>query len=185
MTNWDKIQLYGPPARDAAFRKKSSRQRKKDSAKRRAKKIMHQRRADLIERATPAEKVFKDKLQSLGFNFEFQKIIQTNGSQYIVDFYLKDYHIICEVDGGYHNETEQRLKDLNRERDLLMCHHVSKVIRFTNDEALTQGNDLDIMHRIFPETKGPSPSRKAADTGAVQPRGNLGETDKRTGKALH
>jgi len=43
-------------------------------------------------------------LKSLGIKYDFQKIYYTLDKFYIVDFYLKDYGIALEVDGGYQAE---------------------------------------------------------------------------------
>lgn len=39
-------------------------------------------------------------------------------NRYIVDFYCKPLNLVIEVDGSYHNEKEQRIKDAERQRVL-------------------------------------------------------------------
>lgn len=57
---------------------------------------------------------------------------------FIVDFVCLDKKLIIEVDGGYHNDLEQKEKD--EERTLLLEQkYFYKVIRFTNQEV---ENDL-------------------------------------------
>jgi len=46
-----------------------------------------------------------------GFTFNRQKPL----GNYIVDFYCKPLRLVIEVDGGYHDESEQRIKDAERQ----------------------------------------------------------------------
>lgn len=39
-------------------------------------------------------------------------------NRYIVDFYCKPLNLVIEVDGRYHNEPAQRVKDAERQRIL-------------------------------------------------------------------
>jgi len=50
---------------------------------------------------------------------------------YIVDFYNHKNKLVIEIDGGYHNSEEQKLKDLEREEFLKF--NGLKVIRFKNE----------------------------------------------------
>ena len=69
-------------------------------------------RDDLIKKATSQEKRLKAYLQLFKVKYEFQKIIpRSNGSIYIVDFYIPEKNIIIEVDGGYHYDGKQIKKD--------------------------------------------------------------------------
>jgi very-short-patch-repair endonuclease len=59
----------------------------------------------------------------------------------IVDFFLPDYATVVEIDGGYHNTTEQSAKDKARTRELLKRHvNIVRVVRFKNEE-LSLGTD--------------------------------------------
>lgn len=49
-----------------------------------------------------------------GYKFNRQKPI----GQYIVDFYCKQLKLVIEVDGGYHFEDAQKIKDQERQRIL-------------------------------------------------------------------
>jgi len=91
-------------------------------------------------RATHYELLFKTLLDALSIKYEFQKVMWGNK---IVDFYLPDYRIIIEIDGGYHNNLVQKNKDLKR--DTNFCLGGLKVIRFTNQEVL---NNLCVMDRL-------------------------------------
>ncbi|MCR5849491.1 MAG: endonuclease domain-containing protein [Bacteroidaceae bacterium] len=65
-------------------------------------------------------------------------------SDYIVDFVSLEYNLIIEVDGAYHSEYEQQQNDENRTKRLESFGF--KVIRFTNDEVISQINNvIDII----------------------------------------
>jgi very-short-patch-repair endonuclease len=49
-----------------------------------------------------------------GYTFNRQKPL----GHYIVDFYCKPLNLVIEVDGGYHFEEEQKIKDEERQRIL-------------------------------------------------------------------
>jgi very-short-patch-repair endonuclease len=61
-------------------------------------------RLKLISRATPQEIIFRDFLESKGISFIFQKGFLSPFHR-IVDFYIKKYRLIVEIDGGYHENT--------------------------------------------------------------------------------
>ncbi len=48
------------------------------------------------------------------YSFNRQKPL----NRYIVDFYCKPLNLVIEVDGEYHNEPAQRLKDIERQQIL-------------------------------------------------------------------
>lgn len=106
---------------------KKSRKEKKQLAVEKAKKNSKLRlqgkaeefRADLIKNQTLSEKKFKLILKELNIKYEFQKIFYTEKSFYIADFYLNDYNIVIEIDGGYHNTVEQKEKDSKRTKALI------------------------------------------------------------------
>jgi very-short-patch-repair endonuclease len=52
---------------------------------------------------------------------------------FIVDFYCHRLKLVIEIDGGYHNEPDQILKD--RERSELLEFQDLKIIRFSNEEV--------------------------------------------------
>ena len=49
-----------------------------------------------------------------GYTFNRQKPL----GNYIVDFYCKPLKLVIEVDGGYHFEEEQKIKDVERQKIL-------------------------------------------------------------------
>ncbi len=94
---------------------------------------------DLRKNTTEAEKALWEKLKQKqlgGYKFRRQHPIH----KFIVDFYCHKLKLVVEVDGGYHNEPEQRGKDKKR-TELLESQGV-KVIRFSNDDVLKRISDV-------------------------------------------
>ncbi|RPI16582.1 MAG: endonuclease domain-containing protein [Ignavibacteriae bacterium] len=54
-------------------------------------------------------------------------------SCYIADFYCHERKLVIEIDGGYHNEKEQ--KELDEARTNAINEYCIDVIRFTNKEV--------------------------------------------------
>jgi very-short-patch-repair endonuclease len=75
-----------------------------------------------------------------GYTFNRQKPLD----RYIVDFYCKPLQLVIEVDGGYHFEAAQRIKDARRQQVLenLELHF----LRF-EDEAVRKDMPL-ILQKI-------------------------------------
>lgn len=96
---------------------------------------------DLIANQTPSEANMKVILKSLNITYEFQKIYYTESTFYIADFYLPEHDIIIEVDGEYHNNKEQKLKDDLRTKELK--ERVSGIYRINNRyvEDITLGGN--------------------------------------------
>jgi len=97
----------------------------------------------LRQNMTPAEtklwECLKNK-QLEGFKFRRQHPIHL----FIVDFYCHELRLIIELDGEYHNEEEQILKDQER-TELLQFQGIS-VLRFKNEEI---ENDIEkVLSRI-------------------------------------
>lgn len=69
-------------------------------------------RKELLNNPTKEELIFKKYLESLGLKFNFQKGFLKPFHR-IVDFYIKKYRLIIEIDGGYHLNTldKDALKD--------------------------------------------------------------------------
>lgn len=83
--------------------------------------------------STESEKIFKAKLKAAGINYVFQHTIETDKSFYIVDFYIPKKGLVIEIDGEYHQEEGQKIKD-NR-RTVWLKKNGYKVIRFSNTSA--------------------------------------------------
>src|SRR5690606_40557775 len=70
---------------------------------------------------------------------------------YIVDFVCLSRRVIVEIDGGYHNNSEVKEKDKERDGYLKDCGYA--VLRFTNEEVL---NNLDaVLEKIIYTLKKP------------------------------
>jgi very-short-patch-repair endonuclease len=59
---------------------------------------------------------------------------------YVVDFYCHQLKLVVEIDGEYHQTVEQ--KKLDKERTVNIEFQGLDVIRFTNDEVLTDINTV-------------------------------------------
>ena len=98
-------------------------------------------------KATKAEKAAKDYLQKKGLKFVFQKPIIANMNGYIADFYFPDTKLILEIDGGYHEDFEQRKADIKRTKDLNT--EGIKVVRMKNEDVY----DFNYPKEIFKKAK--------------------------------
>jgi len=111
---------------------------------------------------TAAEAIMWDCLQSkrIGIKFRRQHIIK----DYIVDFVNLQSKIVIEIDGQYHIENNQIVKDTSRTDDLQQLGYT--VIRFSNEEVVGNTNIVlrqikkTVMEVITPKssTKTPPPS---------------------------
>ena len=82
---------------------------------------------------TEAEMYLWEQLENLKFpkvRYKRQHLIL----YFIADFYCHKAKLIIEVDGGYHDISEQYLYDKNRDSELEALG--LKVIRFTNEQVL-------------------------------------------------
>jgi very-short-patch-repair endonuclease len=76
---------------------------------------------------------------------------------YIADFCCVQERLVVEVDGPIHNSLRQRLHDRRRTR--FLEEHGFRVIRFTNDQVLSEYED--VLHAItdfllsFPTSPSP------------------------------
>lgn len=98
-------------------------------------------------KATKAEKAARDYLQKKGLKFVFQKPIIANMNGYIADFYFPDTKLILEIDGGYHEDFEQRKADIKRTKDLNT--EGIKVVRMKNEDVY----DFNYPKEIFKKAK--------------------------------
>ncbi|AMQ57498.1 endonuclease domain-containing protein [Algoriphagus sanaruensis] len=100
---------------------------------------IHRRAKELRKRMTSAEKVLWHFLKNKsvdGFKFRRQHPI----NKYIVDFYCHQIKLVIEVDGGIHDEIEQKEYDAGRTSALE--EFGLKVIRFRNEEILYRINSV-------------------------------------------
>lgn len=88
---------------------------------------------DLRQKMTHAELVLWEQVRKkrLGFRFRKQSIILG----WIADFYCPSTGVVIELDGGYHSTNRQQIKD--KKRDSVMSKHGFIILRFPNEEVLT------------------------------------------------
>lgn len=82
-------------------------------------------RAEQLAAQNPAEIAFKELLDAVGLDYEYQKIIYRTGSFVCLDFLLKEAKVCVELDGKSHETT--RGYDSGRDRWLLEAHGVKTV----------------------------------------------------------
>ena len=76
----------------------------------------------------------------MGYTFNRQKPL----GKYIVDFYCKPLNLVIEVDGGYHEEEEQKIKDSDRQQVLEEIG--LNFLRFTEKEVR---KNIDSVLRVI------------------------------------
>ena len=101
-----------------------------------------QRARELRRDMTIAEKTLWGELRAnkLGIHFRRQQII----AGFIVDFYCHKVGLVIEVDGGVHQDSDQ--KELDMDRDKIMNEMGLKIIRFRNEEV--ERNLAGVVMRI-------------------------------------
>lgn len=99
---------------------------------------------DLRKNQTNAEKLLWGKIRNKrleGFRFLRQYSI----GRYIADFYCSKANVVIEVDGGIHNQVENKEYDLIRE-EIIKANGI-RIIRFHNDEII---NNIDtVLKRLI------------------------------------
>ncbi len=98
--------------------------------------------------------------QKLDSKFRRQHLI----GNYIVDFVCLDKKLIIEVDGGYHNSTEQKELDENRTLELEQ-KHLFKVIRFNNEEVKFKISE--VLNKIVEELRSRNSSKEFEQTNSI------------------
>ena len=97
---------------------------------------------ELKSKQTKYEKAFFYNLSSKGILLISQKIVfmsdlvsneNVRPYYYIVDFYIPSANLIIEIDGAYHRETRQVVRDMYREKALLLAGY--NVLRFNNEDV--------------------------------------------------
>lgn len=71
-----------------------------------------------------------------GYTFNRQKPL----GKYIVDFYCKPLQLVIEVDGGYHFDPEQQVRD--KERQSILEDMGLHFLRFEDEQVK---NDIDVV----------------------------------------
>lgn len=114
---------------------------------------IRKRSRDLRKRQTPAEKQLWDRLRSRrldGYKFLRQHPIVCQEEQgsplyFILDFYCNQEKLAIEVDGEYHENSEQQHYD--SERDKLLNDRGIKVIRISNEEIKEIDNVIERIRK--------------------------------------
>ncbi len=113
----------------------------------------------LRRNATDAEKLLWSALREPGFaQAKFRR--QAPIGKFIVDFVSYKAKLVVEVDGGQHAETNQSSYDAARTQWLESQGF--KVLRFWNDEVLTQTDGvLAVIFQSLEDANPPSPPPSA------------------------
>lgn len=103
-------------------------------------------RTKLVQNQTESETKFKALLKAASLEYSFQHVFyypRKNGGKgfYIVDFYLPEKNIVIEIDGGYHNSTEQKQRDKDRSK-ALKAEGILEVLRYTNEEVTSKTEEI-------------------------------------------
>ena len=103
----------------------------------------------LRERMTEAEKILWDSLRNNEWQLNFRR--QHPISIYIADFYCHKLKLVIELDGGYHENKDVKIHDVEREKDIIdFC-----VIVCNPDRNFTfTGKLLNYHHIICPAQDG-------------------------------
>ncbi len=95
-------------------------------------------RRQLRKKQTETERTLWKHLRDKNFGIRFRR--QFSFGRYVVDFYAYQNRLVIEVDGGIHNEPDQK------EYDAIRTHYLKKigcqVLRFTNKQVM---HDIDTV----------------------------------------
>ena len=110
-------------------------------------------RDELVSRATPAELKFKNviELKRLNIRFQYRINIMCRGGRRIKKVYFADFcdtknKLIFEIDGEYHNDEDQIVKDSIRTKDLNNAGY--KVFRITNEDVMN-GKSTSFLYKAY------------------------------------
>jgi very-short-patch-repair endonuclease len=112
---------------------------------------LKQRRQELRSNQTDAEKLLWMKIRNRQFyNMKFFR--QYSIGPYILDFYCPALKVAIEVDGGQHNQPDNKQYDIFRS-EYLKAHGI-EVMRFWNHEVLENVDDVltQLMEKVIPPT---------------------------------
>ena len=100
-------------------------------------------RKDLRNNATPQEIILWARLRRSQLGYKFRR--QHSIGKYIVDFCCPSKKLIIEVDGGQHDEVNQRRYDANRTKYFESLGF--KVLRFWDNDV--NNNLSSVVERII------------------------------------
>ena len=105
-------------------------------------------RKKLKKEATVCEKIVFDKLQqSLKGRVKKQQPFIIEGRLYYADMYIPSKKLIIEVDGGYHNTDEQKIRDSQRDKDFTSIGYTTMRIR--NEDVMDRKKLSAFVNRII------------------------------------
>ena len=109
---------------------------------------------DLRKNQTEAEDLLWQLLRNKKFNnLKFRRQHPLTAG-FILDFYCAEIKLGIELDGGYHNETEQ--KEYDEERTKIVNEYGINIIRFKNEDILL---DIEnVLKKIMIAAAPPSPN---------------------------
>lgn len=138
-------------------KKKVGKKRPKHTCK--VNQVLAAYRRELVEKATPAEIAFQHILTDLRISFEFQKEMKRRGRHVaFADFYLPVFHLVVEIDGGYHTDPVQQWKDEKRTKEIVKKNKkAQRVLRFTNHQILSDKEGVkSLLCKRLSQTKNRS-----------------------------
>lgn len=103
-------------------------------------------RSKLIIKATESELIFKKYLEENKIKFIFQKGFLLPFHR-IVDFYIPGKKIIIEIDGGYHKNPAERMKDRFKDKRFLEARGMN-TIRITNEQVFDNSFN-EVIHKYL------------------------------------
>jgi len=104
-------------------------------------RVAQEYKENLEDNITIGEKEFIIILRQEKIKYEFQKIFFHGKSFFIADFYIPSKHIIVEIDGGYHDSSEQMLKD-NKRTIALRQLGIRSILRLSNKDVVKPQDKL-------------------------------------------
>jgi very-short-patch-repair endonuclease len=110
-----------------------SQKRQEQKAKTIAEKMLLMEEYKKERKETKSELIFKTKLLHNNIIFDEQKSFVTDKEMYACDFFLPEYNIVVELDGGYHDTAEQQAKD--RQKNKFYKRNGYALLRLKNEVA--------------------------------------------------
>jgi very-short-patch-repair endonuclease len=100
--------------------------------------------SNLVERARELRKNMTKAERKLWYeylrNFPLRVHRQRPIDRFIVDFYCPKLKLVIEIDGETHNSKEAQ--DYDAERTIILSGYKLKVIRFSNEDVLTNFEEI-------------------------------------------
>jgi very-short-patch-repair endonuclease len=117
--------------------------------KKKEKKWVKITRSELKKKSTPFEDIVFHYLVEHGIKHVIkQHPIKVYGHRYFLDLYIRSRKIAIEVDGGYHNNPEQIVKDIERDESLKRKKGIN-TLRITNADVLDPEKLDSLFYRIL------------------------------------